>query len=172
MKKEQTKEVDIKSEFPTIATFTIKATISTGSYSNISPELTINNISIEDIDNIILPKLDSLFDRYIGFNDKVAMNHSIEKARAIVQNTPSQLPVDEVGVVLPEVDIETQSASDETRKYIASEKLQKALDMIESAQSKDPLEQIHVAVEKSVNLNDEEKNMAKFKIQEKLMMIG
>jgi len=75
MKKQTTKkevvEVTVANAFPLVSTFTIKATIPTGQYANIQPEITVNDITFEEIDTIIMPKIESMFMHYHNFNEKI-----------------------------------------------------------------------------------------------------
>jgi hypothetical protein len=63
---------NIEITMPKVATFVIKATIPTGSYANIQPELTFNDVSLVEINKLIMPQIDAMFVKYHNYNEKVA----------------------------------------------------------------------------------------------------
>lgn len=66
-----TAEVTVANSFPMISSFTIKATIPTGAYANIQPEIVVNDVTFDDIEKIIMPKIDEMFVKYHNFCDNI-----------------------------------------------------------------------------------------------------
>lgn len=66
-----TAEVTVANTFPMISSFTIKATIPTGAYANIQPEIVVNDVTFDDIEKIIMPKIDEMFVKYHNFTDNI-----------------------------------------------------------------------------------------------------
>ena len=64
-------EITVANAFPMISSFTIKATIPTGAYANIQPEIVVNDVTFEDIENVIMPKIDEMFIKYHNFSDNI-----------------------------------------------------------------------------------------------------
>jgi hypothetical protein len=81
-------EVEFKHSFPLVSCFTIKATIPTGQYANIQPEMVLNDLSFEDIDNIVMPKIELMFEKYLNFNDRIGEQQKINNAPVVPE--PSQ----------------------------------------------------------------------------------
>lgn len=78
-----TAEVTVANAFPMISSFTIKATIPTGAYANIQPEIVVNDVTFDDIENIIMPKIDEMFVKYHNFCDNI-------KNIPVVPTTPAE----------------------------------------------------------------------------------
>jgi len=66
-----TAEATVANAFPMISSFTIKATIPTGAYANIQPEIVVNDVTFDDIEKIIMPKIDEMFVKYHNFCDNI-----------------------------------------------------------------------------------------------------
>lgn len=66
-----TAEATVSNAFPMISSFTIKATIPTGAYANIQPEIVVNDVTFDDIEKIIMPKIDEMFVKYHNFCDNI-----------------------------------------------------------------------------------------------------
>lgn len=81
-----TAEVTVANAFPMISSFTIKATIPTGAYANIQPEIVVNDVTFDDIEKIIMPKIDEMFVKYHNFCDNIK---NIPTA-PVVPSTPTE----------------------------------------------------------------------------------
>lgn len=87
-----TAEVTVANAFPMISSFTIKATIPTGAYANIQPEITVNDVTFDDIEKLIMPKIDEMFVKYHNFCDNIK---NIPTTAKVI----SQEPTESVGFI-------------------------------------------------------------------------
>lgn len=165
-KKTVTPTIEIAPSFPTMSSFTIKATIPTGAYSNISPEMTFTDCSFDDVENTIMPKMEEMFAKYLGYNDRVTEMLKQEKLALqvkgvecapapVVQQNPTTVvdaPQDNVPPVAPTV----------------SPSMANALAVIESAKTIPALETMKRKIADSVKLTVDEQNTLNTIIDEKL----
>jgi hypothetical protein len=129
----------IRTNFPRIESFVIKATIPTGQYANIQPEMTINDVTIEDVENIILPKIDAMIEKYLNFNDVVLQNRNAQKAVAPQAPVAPQVP--------------TTTVTEKSNAFINAE------NMLVSAQNPDAVQVIKQQITNSIKLTDAEKKV-------------
>lgn len=82
-----TAEVTVANSFPMISSFTIKATIPTGAYANIQPEIVVNDVTFDDIEKIIMPKIDEMFVKYHNFCDNIK---NIPTTAKVISQEPTE----------------------------------------------------------------------------------
>lgn len=82
-----TAEVTVQKSFPIISSFTIKATIPTGAYANIQPEIVVNDVTFDDIEKLIMPKIDEMFIKYHNFIDNIT---KIPTTAKVVSQEPTE----------------------------------------------------------------------------------
>jgi len=160
---EVTPTMEVKPSFPTMSSFTIKATIPTGAYSNISPEMTFNDCSFDDVTKVIMPRMEDMFLRYLGFNDKVIAQQKLIEEALRKANTPT--PVVPVAPVV--------TPTDSTKEVItgiqgASPSMANALKVVDEAKTVSALTLIKKSVADSVKLTVDEQNTLNSIINDKI----
>lgn len=161
-----TQTIEMTKSFPTMSSFTIKATIPTGAYSNISPEMTFNDCSFEDVTTIIMPRMEDMFIKYLGFNDKVTEHL---KAVAEAQKRTS-VPVQPAPVV-PQTPMQPASVIPTTTN-ITSPSMINAMGVIESSKTVPALTLIKKQIADSVKLTVDEQNILNDIIDKKLVELN
>ena len=81
---EAIKEVKAKKSTVKLVSYTIRATIATGPYSNICPEITVKAETIGDAANYIMGHIDSLFALYLNRSERRTVEPKVE-----VKETPA-----------------------------------------------------------------------------------
>lgn len=161
--KEQAKEKIVKAPKVTLTSYTIKATISTGPYSNIQPEITVTAPSIEDANSVVLPQIEALFDKYLNISER--------------QNTPAPViapkatPAPEVKKA-PEEKVEEKSAVKLEPTEEATAPYAKAKKAIMSCNSIEALNLVNNQISKSTKLMDNEKKALSIYIDQKTKEIN
>jgi hypothetical protein len=141
---------NIEITMPKVATFVIKATIPTGSYANIQPELTFNDVSLVEINKLIMPQIDAMFIKYHNYNEKVAnfIKQQENQAKAYAQaQTQAQAPKVETPVV------ETPEVENKETESVTFKKITDALDKADIETKKILIEKVKI----SEKLTEEEK---------------
>ncbi len=143
---------NIEITMPKVATFVIKATIPTGSYANIQPELTFNDVSLVEINKLIMPQIDAMFIKYHNYNEKVAnfVKQQENQAKAYAQaqaQTQAQAPKVETPVV------ETPEVENKETESVTFKKITDALDKADVETKKILIEKVKI----SEKLTEEEK---------------
>ncbi len=165
MKKTATKktvevtENTLTQSFPTMSSFTIKATIPTGAYSNISPEMTFTDCSFDDVENTIMPKMEEMFAKYLGYNDRVIAQQKeqeLQRKANIASLIASVQPTVVAPVTPPQTPVTpTQEQANQTP---VSPSMANALAVIESAKTIPALDTMKRRIADSVKLNIIEQN--------------
>lgn len=153
--------IEVKASFPTMSSFTIKATIPTGAYSNISPEMTFTDCSFDDVENTIMPKMEEMFVKYLGFNDRVKVPHAVSTS-SVASTKPTQ-----PAPVVPQVQIVPEPVTENSTVPL-SPSMANALAVIESAKTIPALNTMKRKIADSVKLTLEEQDKLNIIIDEKL----
>ncbi len=164
MKKTATKKIvddistiEVKSSFPTMSSFTIKATIPTGAYSNISPEMTFTDCSFDDVENTIMPKMEEMFAKYLGYNDRVTEMLK-QQSKQSVPSMPAQPAPMPQAPVIPTTTVSPSMAN--------------ALAVVESQKTVPALNLIKKQIADSVKLTVDEQNILNDIIDKKLVELA
>ena len=142
-----------------LVTYTIRATIPTGAYSNICPEVTVKAESLEVAERAVMPHIERLFAKY-----RDGSGQSKEIREEVVQpvypplapvNTPVQNNPTNIVQSTP---IGSVPLTSEAPKPILAAPYQKAQQAVNSCTSLEALTLIRAQVEKSEKLVDGEKS--------------
>ena len=80
-----------KKETVKLISYTIRAVIRTGEYTNIAPEIVVEARTISDAEEILLPHIESLFDKYLNFTEKPReVKKEASEPKKEVSNTTSE----------------------------------------------------------------------------------
>lgn len=160
----------VGSSFPTMSSFTIKATIPTGAYSNISPEMTFTDCSFDDVENTIMPKMEEMFAKYLGFNDRVIAQQKEQElqrkaniASLIASVQPTVVAVQEQSTQTPLT--QTQEQASQTP---VSPSMINALAVVESSKTVPALTLMKKQIADSVKLTVDEQATLNALINKKL----
>lgn len=163
---EVTPTVEIKQSFPTMSSFTIKATIPTGAYSNISPEMTFNDCSFDDVTKVILPRMEDMFLRYLGFNDKVIAQQKLIEEALRKANTPA--PATPEHPAIAKLPHEVSTSTEGSGPAVNSPSMANALKVVDEAKTVSALTLIKKSVADSVKLTVDEQVTLNLIINDKI----
>ena len=137
------KEKVIKKTPPMLCSYTIKATISTGAYSNIQPEITVYSETIEEAEKILLPHIEALYDKYLDYTNRPKINYYGKSIppKELVTEAPKEL---------------VQEAPKEDVPYV-SEPFTKAKNAVLGCKNIEAVNLISAKIERSEKLNNREK---------------
>ena len=154
MKKETTKKV-VEVEALPLVTYTMRATIRTGDYSNIQPEVTVMAKTLQEASDQLLPHMDMLYAKYFDFMAPKA--------------SPAKQPAPLASVTKPAIDTANMpfEAVHEMISQNKSDAYLKAESAIKSCQNVDAIELISTRIGSSKTLNDNEKRVLMVEIEAK-----
>jgi len=133
-----------------LTSFTVKATIATGAYSNICPEITVYSETIEEARSYCMPIIEDMFKQYTGYlENKVEIKPSVKITQTI---TPINVVTNKKE---PEMNI---TIKEETEAFKAAEKT------IASCYSLEALKLIEDRIAKSTKLTEKEKLALNFNL--------
>lgn len=149
---------NIEITMPKVATFVIKATIPTGSYANIQPELTFNDVSLIEINKLIMPQIDAMFVKYHNYNEKVAnfVKQQENQAKAYAQAQTQAQAQAQTQAQAPKVEtpvVETPEVENKETESVTFKKITDALDKADIETKKILIEKVKI----SEKLTEEEK---------------
>ena len=161
-KKEQAKEKIIKTPKVTLTSYTLKATISTGQYSNIQPEITVMASSIEAAHDLVIPYIDRLFREYAHVYDNPIGLSPMNNPKPVVKTEPVS-PKVETKVETKEVEPKPaeKPVEDLTAPYAKAKKA------ILSCNSVEALNLVNNQIEKSTKLSESEKKALSIYLKQK-----
>lgn len=116
-------------------TYSIKATIPTGPYANIIPEITIEADTLDEASALVLPHIELLYMKYLNYTERRQ-----PQTQPVVAIKP---PVVNVGTVI---------------ENPVSTAFEKAKTAVETCRSTEALSMIIEQIKKSVKLTDKEKD--------------
>lgn len=140
-----------------LVSYTIRAVISTGQYSNIQPEITVLANTLEEAKAYVLPHVDELFKVYLNRGDRPVyfVGGTAAKAEPIV--TTANVIDPPKGNGKPEPETKAETVKEPAKSTGPSEPFKKAFQAVTSCLSAEALAVIKGQIEKSVKLNDKEK---------------
>ena len=152
-----------------LISYTVKATIPTGMYANIQPEITVEAVSLEVAERAVMPHIEALFAKYREGDRPQLKKEDVKPGVVLVipptlppQHTPETMqPVVKTGDVTPETVATTEPA------IVLTVPFTRAKTAIESCTSIEGLALIEDQVGKSVKLIDSEKQILATEILKK-----
>lgn len=137
-----------------LVTFSVKATIPTGQFANIIPEIVVTAATLEEAKAYALPQMEALYDQYLNFLEnrkeiKAGEVRTVEPAVKAPQTAETSQKTDDKGV-FPAPKAPVQAGG-------TSEAFQKAKTAIDSAYMPDAIELLGKQIQKSERLTDDEK---------------
>jgi len=118
--------------------YTIGATIQTGPYSNIRPEITVEAETLNQAEEFVFPYIEHLFNTFLNFT---------ERANPMQEEYTT-----------PNNDIEEKTDDPQT-EIVLSEAYNKALNTLNNCTSIESVNMVVQAIDKSVKLNVDEKKI-------------
>ncbi|MES2408793.1 MAG: hypothetical protein V4509_00650 [Patescibacteria group bacterium] len=159
----------------TLTSYTIKATISTGDYSNIQPEITVIAPSLEEAEAVVMPHIMALYEKHLNFTRggvrvvapsargaELAGNGSkpktAEETKPVAPKNPDRPTASKVVAETPkgiskdeDEEFPTSNQGSESEAYV------KARTAIQSCTSQDALKLVYTKIENSKKLSEQEK---------------
>ncbi len=164
--KKQDKVINIQAPIVALRSFTVKATIPTGQYANIQPEIIVDAIDFDAAVAFVMPKIEKMFEDYWYFNDrpkKVASAPVVSSPQSAQVN--AQLPPVPTGAVVVTKAEKVAAINGEKKDAPAynpvegenSEAWNNAFKAINSCKTHAGLEMIKTNIANSKKLTDQEK---------------
>ncbi len=139
-----------------LVSYTLKAVIPTGQYSNIQPEITVTADTIQDAERFVMPYIEELFAKYRDGGIKQIT------AQAPIVLTPKNESTPAIGIAVPLVSIAVPDSidtkvSEQKPAIVLSFPLSRAKKAVESCLGLDALKLVSDQIAKSQKLIESEK---------------
>lgn len=169
------KAVKSNAEKVKLISYTVKATIPTGPYANVCPEITVSASSIEAAEKVVLPYINKLYVMYANGVPMAVESPKVTKTETPAPKAPVEAPKAENKASEPKVEAttlpvppapEAKVLPPKTEEQIKEEKLlkdrtepfKKAYNALKSNKTHDGIDVIMTQIRNSTRLTDLEKD--------------